>query len=197
MNQQTSLLSADWSAWNYQQDEFDLGQYVAENYGSPAKILDTVLHGGEGGAKKHMAQLRELAAIAKQLHSVEFSLSAEELQSLCLKQLETIESRYSPNPGVIVGDDFKRIVFPDGKIVNLANTPRRRAVVRFIYEHVRRTGEPKFEIDFIRREHDKAHPTRPWNCDRFREDLFKRHYDDFDLLFETVDAANGIYLLKI
>lgn len=197
MNQQITQLSADWLAWNYQEDEFDLDQYVAENYGSPASILDTVVHGGKGGTKQHIAQLRELAAIAEQFHSVNFSLSAEELQSLCLKQLEAIESRYSPNPGVIVGDGFKRIVFPDGKVVNLARTPRRRAVVRFIYEHVRRTGESKFEIDFIRREHDKAHPTRPWNCDRFREDLFKRHYDDFDLLFETVDAANGLYLLKI
>ena len=42
-----------------------------------------------------------------------------------------------------------------------------------------------------------GHPDKPWDSDRLREDLFKRNTGDFDRLFETIDAANGRFRLKI
>ena len=37
-----------------------------------------------------------------------------------------------------------------------------------------------------------------WNSDRLREDLFKGlKREEFDLLFDTVNLAAGIYRLKI
>ncbi|MBC8205558.1 MAG: hypothetical protein H8E68_00190 [Kiritimatiellaeota bacterium] len=88
----------------YQEEEFDPGQYLAETYGSAANVLDTVIHGCEGGAKEHMARLQAFVAITEGGSAAQFVLSAVELQSLCQKQLEQVESRHTSNPDVAIPD---------------------------------------------------------------------------------------------
>ena len=70
-------------------------------------------------------------------------------------------------------------------------------VVSTIHEHVTRTGNAEFDIEVLREEYNRTHPEHSWNSDRIREDLFKRKTADFDRLFDTIDAANGRYRMKI
>jgi len=95
---------ADLARVQYQEEEFDIGQYLAETYGSAANVLDTVIHGCEGGAKEHMARLQDFVAVTEGVSAAQFALSAVEFQSLCQKQLEQVESRHTPNPDVAIPD---------------------------------------------------------------------------------------------
>lgn len=104
---------------------------------------------------------------------------------------------YVPATGVQILDDFGRILFPDGNAVVLKKAHKRRAVVRFIHEWVQQTGDPAFDQEVVREAYNKQHPESPWMGDRFREDLFKRNLNDFDRLFQTMDAANQRFRLKI
>ena len=40
------------------------------------------------------------------------------------------------------------------------------------------------------------HPDKPWNSDRFREDLFRNAAEDFDRLYDIVAVPLGRYRLK-
>jgi hypothetical protein len=104
---------------------------------------------------------------------------------------------YQPNPDVKILADFKRIRFPDGSCVNLSKAHKRRAVVRFIFEWCRESGKAEFDVEVVREDYNERHPERPWKSDRFKDDLFKGATADFDLIFETVDAALGKYRLKL
>lgn len=104
---------------------------------------------------------------------------------------------YQPNPDIQIFQDYKRIRFPDGSEINLAKAHKRRAVVRFICNWVKQSGYALFDVEVVREEYNKQYPDKLWDSDRIREDLFKRNIEDFDRLFETVDAANGRYRLKI
>lgn len=100
-------------------------------------------------------------------------------------------------PGIFIEPSFKRIIFPDGSEVNLSRAYKRRTVVRFIHEQLALSGSREFDVEVMREAYNRQHPGNPWNSDRIREDLFKRHYEDFDRLFETVNAANGRYRMTI
>ena len=100
-------------------------------------------------------------------------------------------------PALSIAADFKRIIFPDGYVLHMAKAHKRRAVVRFIHEYVTHSGNDEFDIEVLREAYNKQYPDRPWNSDRFKEDLFKRNQADFDRIFETIDAALGRYRLKI
>ena len=106
-------------------------------------------------------------------------------------------SVYQSNPAVRIMPDYKRIIFPDGYEINLSRAYKRRAIVRFIVEWVRQSGSDIFDVEIVRADYNKQHPEQPWDSDRIREDLFKRNVEDFDRLFETTDAANGRFRLKI
>jgi hypothetical protein len=122
-------------------------------------------------------------------------LTGQELFAGFLRGLEN--TGYTPSLSVQILDDFGRILFPDGNAVVLKRAHKRRAVVRFIYEWVQQTGDPVFDQEVVREAYNKQHPESPWMGDRFREDLFKRNLNDFDRLFQTLDAANQRFRLKI
>ncbi|QHI68479.1 hypothetical protein [Tichowtungia aerotolerans] len=104
------------------------------------------------------------------------------------------DSIYVPSPDVQITLDFKRIIFDDGYEINLAKAHKRRAVVRFIQEHVRRSGKRQFDVEVIRDAYNRQYPKKPWSSDRFKEDLFRgAPPGDFDRIFETIDAAMGKY----
>ena len=109
--------------------------------------------------------------------------------------LSTLSLRTEPQP--FIAPDYKRIVFPDGYVLNLARAHKRRAVVRFLHEQLVRCGKDEFDIEVMREDYNRQNPDRLWNSDRLKEDLFKRNPADFDRLFETLAAANGRYRLKI
>ncbi len=100
-------------------------------------------------------------------------------------------------PGVFIEPSYKRIIFPDGSVVNLSRAYKRRAVVGFIHTQLALKASRVFDVEVMREEYNRHHPGNPWNSDRIREDLFKRHLEDFDLLFETVDASLGRYRMII
>ena len=101
-----------------------------------------------------------------------------------------------PASGVLIHPDFKRINYPDGYVLNLAKAHKRRAVVRFIHEQLTRSGKDEFDIEVMREEFNRQHPDKPWNSDRFREDLFRNAAEDFDRLFDIVAVPLGRYRLK-
>ncbi|VGO19149.1 hypothetical protein [Pontiella sulfatireligans] len=100
-------------------------------------------------------------------------------------------------PGVFIEHSFKYIKFPDGYRVNLVRAPIRRAVVRFIHQQLAHTGCREFDVEVMRESYNDAHPKHEWRSVRIREDLFKRHPDDFDRLFDAVDKANGRYFMLV
>lgn len=104
---------------------------------------------------------------------------------------------YRPDPDIQVVQDYRRIIFPDGYEINLSRAYKRRAIVRFIVEWVRQSEMDTFDVEIVREDYNGKHSEHPWDSDRIREDLFKRNVEDFDRLFETLDASNGQYRLKI
>jgi hypothetical protein len=106
-------------------------------------------------------------------------------------------SPYRPNLEVFIAPDFKRINYPDGYVLNLAKAHKRRAVLRFIHEQVVQSGKDEFDVEVMREEYNKQYPDKPWNSDRFKEDLFRGAAADFDRIFETVDAPLGRYRIKL
>jgi hypothetical protein len=104
---------------------------------------------------------------------------------------------YVPAASVKILDDYARIVFPDEHIVHLTRATVRRSVVRFIHQWVKHKNDPVFDIDIVRAAYDEKHPDLPWTSRRFKEDLFKRHEDDFDRLFHSFPGSNRRYRLKI
>lgn len=102
-----------------------------------------------------------------------------------------------PEPKPFIAPDYKRIVFPDGYVLNLARAHKRRAVVRFIHDQLARSGKDEFDVEVMREEYNRLHPDRPWNSDRFREDLFRNATEDFEHLFNMVDVPLGRYRLKL
>jgi hypothetical protein len=146
--------------------------------------------------KKQKCALFSLTRIAGLSASGLFAvLTGSELFSVFLRGVEG--AVYTPPPGVQILDDFGRIILPEGKAIVLKKAYKRRAVVRFIYEWVQQTGDPVFDQEAVREAYNKQHPESPWRGDRLREDLFKRNLDDFDCLFQTLDAANQRFRLKI
>lgn len=104
------------------------------------------------------------------------------------------DSVYVPNPDVQITPDFKRIIFDDGYEINLAKAHKRRAVVRFVRDQVRRSGKRQFDVEVMRDAYNRQYPKKPWSSDRFKEDLFRgAPPGDFDRIFETIDAAMGKY----
>jgi hypothetical protein len=106
-------------------------------------------------------------------------------------------SVYIPAADIQILGDFNRIQFPDGYTVNLKPAHTRRAVVRFIYEWVKKKNDPVFDQEDVRDAYNKQHSDKPWKSDRLREDLFKNQLEDFDRLFQILDAANQRFRLKI
>jgi len=102
-----------------------------------------------------------------------------------------------PSPQVFIAPDFKRITYPDGYVLNLAKAHKRRAVVRFIHEQVALSGKDEFDVEVMREAYNKQHPGKPWNSDRFKEDLFRGAPKEFNRLFETMDATLGRYRFKL
>ena len=99
---------------------------------------------------------------------------------------------------VLVSPDYKVIRIGKRKI-DLSRKPKARAFLRFARE---RAGESEFQVEEMREAFNAqfgeglAH--KGWNSDRLREDLFRGLMrDEFDLLFDTVNLAAGIYRLKI
>ena len=78
-----------------------------------------------------------------------------------------------------------------------AKAHKRRAVVRFIYEQVAVSGKEEFDVEVMREAYNNQHSAKPWSSDRFKEDLFRGAAQDFDRVFETIDAPLGIYRLKL
>jgi len=104
---------------------------------------------------------------------------------------------YVPAPGVRIVRDYARIIFPDDHEVVLSRAPVRRSMVRFIHQWVQQKNNSVFNLHTVSAAHNERHPHHAWNTPRFKEDLFKRNESDFDRLFETLDAPNGKYRLKI
>jgi len=104
---------------------------------------------------------------------------------------------YQPIPGIRIAQDYYRIKFPDGYVIDLSRAYKRRSIVRFVVDWVRQSGSDIFDAEVVRESYNQQHPEQPWDSDRFREDLFKRNIVAFDRLFETLDAPNGRFRLKI
>ena len=79
----------------------------------------------------------------------------------------------------------------------MSRAHKRRAVVRFIHEQAVQLGKDEFDVEVLREEYNRQHPGKPWNSDRFKEDLFRGATEDFDRIFKTVDAPLGKYRLKL
>jgi hypothetical protein len=104
---------------------------------------------------------------------------------------------YVPVCGVHIFDDYARIVFPDEYTVTLSRSPVRRSMVRFIHQWVQQKNDPVFDIDVVSAAHNDRYPDQAWTSPRFKEDLFKRHENDFDRLFHSFPGSNRRYRLKI
>lgn len=143
--------------------------------------------------KKQKSVALSLISIAELVTDhVQVSVPGKEIISEFL--FATGSPTYVPNKNVQITPDFKRIIFPDGYEINLAKAHKRRAVVSFICDQVRQSGKRQFDVEVLRDEYNRRYSDRPWNSDRFKEDLFKgAPRGDFDRLFETIDAALGKY----
>lgn len=98
----------------------------------------------------------------------------------------------------LVSPDYK-IIRIGKRIIDLARKPKARAFLRFARE---RAGESEFLVEEMREafnaQFGEGLEHKGWNSDRLREDLFRGlARDEFDLLFDTVNLAAGIYRLKI
>jgi len=99
---------------------------------------------------------------------------------------------------VCVSPDYKVVRIGRRKI-DLSRKPKARAFLRFVRE---RNGEREFQVEEMREafnaQFGEGLGHKGWNSDRLREDLFRGlTRDEFDLLFDTVNLAAGIYRLKI
>jgi len=99
---------------------------------------------------------------------------------------------------VEVSPDYK-VVRIGKRRVDLARKPKARAFLRFVRE---RAGESEFQVEEMREafnaQFGEGLGHKGWNSDRLREDLFRGlARDAFDLLFDTVNLAAGIYRLRI
>lgn len=107
-----------------------------------------------------------------------------------------------------VGEGLDAVVSPDYKVIrigrrkiDLSRKPKARAFLRFVRE--RMNGDSReFGIEEMRdnfnAQFGDALKHKGWNSDRLREDLFKGlKRTEFDLIFDTVNMAAGIYRLKI
>jgi len=99
---------------------------------------------------------------------------------------------------VLVSPDYKIIKIGKRRI-DMSKKPKARAFLRFVRE---RAGKSEFQVEEMREafnaQFGEGLEHKGWNSDRLREDLFRGlTRDDFDLLFDTVNLAAGIYRLKI
>ncbi|QHI69850.1 hypothetical protein [Tichowtungia aerotolerans] len=143
--------------------------------------------------KKKKCSAFSLSHIAE-INPVHLKVSVPGTELLSEFLYEAEDSIYVPNPNVQITPDFKRIIFDDGYEINLAKAYKRRAVVRFIRDQVCRSGKLQFDVEVMRDAYNRQYPKKPWNSDRFKEDLFRgAPPEDFDRIFETIDAAMGKY----
>lgn len=127
--------------------------------------------------------------------SVETVMTGQEIFAGFLRDAE--EAVYVPALGVQIFEDYARIVFPDGYEVRLSRSPVRRSMVRFIHQWVQQKNDPVFDIDMVSAAHNERYPSLQWTTRRLKEDLFKRHEEDFDRLFHSFPGSNRRYRLKI
>jgi len=127
-------------------------------------------------------------------------LSEEGLAALTLRSAkENVKSGHAAMRGdVQVSPDYKVIGIGKRRI-DLSRKPKARAFLRFVRE---RNGGREFQVEEMREAFNAQFGDglghKGWNSDRLREDLFRGlARDDFDLLFDTVNLAAGIYRLKI
>lgn len=107
--------------------------------------------------------------------------------------------RWAAGEVEIVGD--YKVVRIGKRKIDLSKKYKARAFLRFLRETLQ-GGDGQFYVENMRDafngRFDKAHEGKKWKSDRFREDLFKGvKSTDFELLFETLDQASGLILLKI
>jgi hypothetical protein len=101
---------------------------------------------------------------------------------------------------VDISPDYKTFRIGRRKI-DLSRKPKARAFLRFARERMNGNGR-EFEIEEMRdnfnAQFGEGLKHKGWNSDRLREDLFRGlKREEFDLLFDTVNLAAGIYRLKI
>jgi hypothetical protein len=103
----------------------------------------------------------------------------------------TLDDEFSWLPVAKVENDYRKIVLPDGGVLDLSRKHKRRLFLKYAWEQCRKAGVREFYYEEIREGYMKTGTKSGVKSDRFRDDLFKGQAAEFNELFNTVGAPES------